>query len=69
MPDFTFRFRWEDGLLRFYDNGAERFPLAAIRSAPLAYLSHDLMFWDEYGDAREPTVTDIGNRFVAEVFR
>lgn len=69
MPDFTFRFRWEDGLLRFYDNGVEPFPLAAIRSAPLASLSHDLMFWDETGDDGEATVTGIGNRFVAEVFQ
>lgn len=69
MPDFTFRFRWEDGLLRFYDNGAERFPLAAIRSAPLASLSHDLTFWDEVGEAVEPALTGIGEQFVAEVFR
>lgn len=69
MPDFTFRFRWEDGLLRFYDNGAERFPLAAIRSAPLASLSHDLLFWDQDDGANAPVVTDAGIRFVAEVFR
>src|SRR5207248_8538555 len=25
LPDFTFRFRWENGWLHFYDNGLDRF--------------------------------------------
>ena len=50
LPEFTFRFRWEDGLLRFYDHGAGRFPLAAIRDEPLALLTWDLGLWDETGN-------------------
>lgn len=46
LPEFTFRFRWEDGLLRFYDQGIGRFPLAAIRHQPLASLTWDLGLWD-----------------------
>ncbi|WP_030788263.1 hypothetical protein [Streptomyces sp. NRRL S-920] len=42
LPERTFRFRWEDGLLHFYDHGVERFPLAAVRNAPLASLTWDL---------------------------
>jgi len=46
LPEFTFRFRWEDGLLRFYDQGIGRFPLAAIRKEPLASLTWDLGMWE-----------------------
>ena len=35
LPEHTFRFRWEDGRVRFFDNGIGRFPLAAIRNEPL----------------------------------
>ena len=42
LPEFTFRFRWEDGLLHFYDTGIGRFPLASIRNEPLAQLTEDL---------------------------
>ena len=68
LPEFTFRFRWEDGLLRFYDLGAGRFPLAAIRDQPLALLTWDLGLWSETGDdARPVTLTDRGAAFVDEV--
>jgi hypothetical protein len=33
---FTFRFRWDDGRLRFFENGVGRFPLAGIRHDPAA---------------------------------
>ena len=46
LPEFTFRFRWEEGLLRFYDLGVGRFTLAAIRHQPLGMLTHDLGMWD-----------------------
>lgn len=62
--EFTFRFRWEDGLLRFYDHGIGRFPLAAIRNEPLASLTHDLGFWTDGGGS--PSLTDRGRSFVAE---
>ena len=68
LPEFTFRFRWEDGLLRFYDLGAGRFPLAAIRDQSLALLTWDLGLWDETGDDGWPaTLTDRGAAFVDEV--
>lgn len=69
LPDFTFRFRWEDGLLQFYDNGVGRFPLAAIRHEPLASLTKDLGLWecipplDTHG-----VLTERGKKFVAEAF-
>jgi hypothetical protein len=61
--EFTFRFRWEDGLLRFFDRGAGRFPLAGIRREPLSSLTADLGFWapDEQG---VPRLTQRGRAFV-----
>ena len=65
LPEFTFRFRWEDGLLRFYDHGQGRFPLAAIRNEPLAYLTWDLGFWDATEDDNVPAVlTELGSSFI-----
>ncbi|MGH3276602.1 MAG: hypothetical protein ACRDNZ_20025 [Streptosporangiaceae bacterium] len=67
LPEFTFRFRWEDGLLRFYDHGAARFPLAAIRDAPLALLTMDLGMWEKTVDADRPAVlTARGQAFISE---
>ncbi|MEV0597633.1 hypothetical protein [Nonomuraea cavernae] len=66
LPDFTFRFRWEEGLLRFYDHGIERFPLAAIRADALSWLTWDLGLW-EGDDPEQPTLTDRGIAFVNEV--
>ncbi len=67
LPEDTFRFRWEDGSVRFFDNGTGRFPLAAIRNEPLALITQDLSFWDRDDDdlAR---LTDRGSAFVDEVF-
>lgn len=66
LPDFTFRFRWDDNLLHFYDYGETRFGLAAIRHEPLKLLTRDLGFWDEdpHGEAQ---LTTRGAAFVAEV--
>ena len=64
LPDNTFRFRWEEGLLRFIDNGVHRFPLAAIRHEPLRKLTFDLGLWENPG---APVVTARGAAFVAEV--
>jgi hypothetical protein len=67
LPEFTFRFRWEDGLLRFYDHGVGRFPLAGIRNEPLASLTWDLGLWDETHDQGRPAgLTDHGAAFVDE---
>ncbi len=66
LPDFTFRFRWENGLLRFYDNGLERFELANIRRRAVAQMSQDLGLWAP--DGGQPTLTPLGEAFVKEVF-
>ncbi len=63
--EFTFRFRWEDGLLRFYDLGVGRFPLAAIRNEPLSLLTHDLGFWDNHAGAA--ALTERGQEFITEM--
>lgn len=66
LPEFTFRFRWEDGLLRFIDHGIGRFPLAAIRFEPLQSITHDLGLWTATDDSAQ--LTPIGADLVAEVF-
>ena len=70
LPEFTFRFRWEDGLLRFYDYGIDRFPLAAIRNVPLASLTRDLGLWVAIPpNHAHGVLTERGRKFVAEVFK
>ncbi len=66
LPEYTFRFRWEDGRVQFYDNGIGRFPLAATRNGPLGWLTWDLGFWDRDGD--EAQLTAMGRAFIDEVF-
>jgi hypothetical protein len=63
LPEFTFRFRWEEGLLRFYDHGTGRFPLAAIRRESLASITRDLGLWDS-AEGEPAALTDRGERFV-----
>jgi hypothetical protein len=65
LPDNTFRFRWEEGLLRFFDNGARRFPVASVRHWPLRSLTFDLGLWH---DQSAPALTNRGAAFVREVF-
>jgi hypothetical protein len=66
LPEFTFLFRWENGLLRFYDNGLERFALANIRRGAVAQISQDLGLWAS--DGGQPGLTPLGETFVQEVF-
>lgn len=65
LPEFTFRFRWESGLLQFYDNGVGRFPLASIRRQPFATLTRDLDLWepDSNGQAH---LTVLGRAFASD---
>jgi hypothetical protein len=67
LPEHTFRFRWEDGRVRFFDNGIGRFPLAAIRNEPLSLLTHDLGLWERDSDD-EAHLSPLGRAFIAEVF-
>lgn len=65
LPDNTFRFRWEEGLLRFFDNGVHRFPVASVRHWPLRSLTFDLGLWE---NENAPVLTTRGVAFVGEVF-
>ncbi|MFE0590561.1 hypothetical protein [Micromonospora echinospora] len=66
LPECTFRFRWEEGLLRFYDQGMGRFPLAAVRDVPLGWLTWDLGLYTADGP-EQSRLTARGVSFVAEV--
>ncbi len=66
LPEHTFRFRWEEGRVRFYDNGIGRFPLAAIRQVPLSQLTRDLALWERDAASGRAVLTDHGRTFVEE---
>lgn len=66
LPEHTFRFRWENGRVRFYNNGVGRFPLASIRQDPLASLTSDIGFWDHDPDG-QARLTPRGTAFIDEV--
>ena len=69
LPDFTFRFRWEGGRLRFYSSPLLHFDepaLGDIRSSALATLSHDLGYCEPIASGYR--VTPAGKAFVRDVF-
>lgn len=66
LPEFTFRFRWELGRLRFYDNHPFRFGLTDIRRDAIVRISEDLGLWTREGD--EAVVTPAGAAFIGGVF-
>ena len=66
LPDFTFRFRWEAGRLRFYPIGEGRFELADMRRASMSTLSEDIGLWKD--DADSAALTEQGRQFVARMF-
>ncbi|MAG36471.1 MAG: hypothetical protein CL878_09540 [Dehalococcoidia bacterium] len=66
LPNFTFRFRWEEGRLRFYSAEDNRFGLVDIRRESMARLTEDLGYWaDAEGTAQ---LTPLGHAFISEVF-
>lgn len=67
LPNFTFRFRWEEGRLRFYDLGIWQFDLADSRHAAMSQISFDLGFLQPTEEGGQ--LTDDGTRFVAEAFK
>jgi hypothetical protein len=67
LPEFTFRFRWEEGQLQFFDLGVGRFPLAAIRMRSFGSLSQDLGLWERDVNGMA-TLSAHGSSFLAEVF-
>ena len=66
LPEFTFRFRWEDGRLRFYTLGLGRFQLADIRRSAMSQISEDVGLWQD--GAGTPELTPEGRRFIEEAF-
>ena len=67
LPNFTFRFRWENGRLRFYNLGVWPFDLADMRHGSMSQLSLDLGYWREKADSGGRLTGD-GARFVTEAF-
>jgi hypothetical protein len=68
LPNFTFRFRWENGRLRFYDLGVWPFELADMRHGSMSQLSLDLGYW-RHGASDGGRLTSDGRRFVSEAFK
>lgn len=66
LPEFTFRFRWEDSRLRFYTIGLGRFQLADIRRSAMSQISEDVGLWHEIDGA--PSLTTEGRQFIEEAF-
>lgn len=67
LPDSTFRFWWQEGRLRFVDNGIGRFDASGLRRDALSSLSLDLGWW-EWDDEEQARPTQSGRVVVAEVF-
>ena len=66
LPEFTFRFRWEEGRLRFYTLGLGRFRLADIRREAMAQISEDVGFWQSIEGV--PELTPHGRHFIEQAF-
>ena len=66
LPEFTFRFRWEEGRLRFYTLGLGRFRLADIRREAMAQISQDVGLWHGIGGV--PELTAHGRQFTEQAF-
>ena len=66
LPEFTFRFRWEEGRLRFYTLGLGRFRLADIRRQAMAQISKDVGLWQDMGGLTELTAD--GRQFAEQAF-
>jgi hypothetical protein len=69
LPDSTFRFCWEEGRLRFYPAGHDRFTVAGARRSAMSSLSQDLGLWTRAGNDGTPQLTGAGKAFISQVFR
>ena len=67
LPDSTFRFCWEEGRLRFYPTGHDRFAPSGARRNALSSLSEDMGLWERAGDEDAPRLTADGQAFVTRV--
>jgi hypothetical protein len=68
LPESTFRFCWEEGRLRFYPTGHDRFKPSGARRNALSSLSEDMGLWERVGEDETPELTDGGRAFIARVF-
>ena len=67
LPEFTFRFRWSDGRLRFFEKTMTgRFTPGDIRQGSLEWLSFDIGLYEGTGDTLR--VTRQGEALIAEAF-
>jgi len=68
LPESTFRFCWEEGRLRFYPTGHDRFTASGARRNALSSLTEDLGLWSRAGATNTPHLTDAGRAFLTRVF-
>jgi hypothetical protein len=68
LPESTFRFCWEEGRLRFYPTGHDRFAPSGARRNALSSLSEDMGLWRIGDDEETPELTADGRAFVSRVF-
>ena len=66
LPEYTFRFRWEEGRLHFYTLGLGRFRLADIRREAMALISEDVGLWQSI--EQRPRADLYGRHFTEEAF-
>jgi hypothetical protein len=67
LPESTFRFSWEQGRLRFVDNGIWRFEASGLRRVALAFIAYDLGWW-EFDEHQTPVVNHDGQWVLDNVF-
>jgi len=66
LPEFTFRFRWEEGRLRFYSSDPRHFEPTDIRLDAISRIAEDLGLLDREQNLN--TLTPPGRQFLTEVF-
>jgi hypothetical protein len=69
LPESTFRFCWEEGRLRFYPAGHDRFIASGARRSAMSSLCEDIGLWARADKDETPHLTEVGTAFVTRVFR